>query len=189
MYITCSIGHSHSQEDLQTMLYGLASKNYGITSPHPFQLQAAEKAILSHNTIIIQPTGKGKSLCYQLVALQSKKQVFVFTPTVALMHDQAKQLQSKGIPAAILGDAGLSLDDLSSHQSQSLVVYLTPKYIFGSGSAQRLQVMKDMAKVGMISLVAIDEAHLLYEWDHFRYSELTRKLTWLKSIYHYLLQT
>ena len=105
------------------------------------------------------------------------------------MHDQAKQLQSKGIPAAILGDAGLSLDDLSSHQSQSLVVYVTPEYIFGSGSAQRLQVMKDMAKVGMISLVAIDEAHLLYEWDHFRYSELTRKLTWLKSMYHYLLQT
>ena len=66
---------SISQEDIQTLLYGLASKNYGITLPHPFQLEAAENAIRSCNTLVIQTTGKGKSLCYQLVALQSKKQV------------------------------------------------------------------------------------------------------------------
>ena len=76
-----------------------ASKKYRITSLHPFQLEAAENAIFGHNTLVIQPTGKGKSLCYQLVALQMKQQVLVFTPTIALMQDQVKQLQSKDIPA------------------------------------------------------------------------------------------
>jgi superfamily II DNA helicase RecQ len=163
------IDDSLSQEDIQTLLYGLASKNYGITSPYPFQLEAAEKAIRSCNTLVIQPTGKGKSLCYQLVALQSKKQVFVFTPTIALMHDQAKQLQSRGISAIVLGDAGGTIDDLCCYPSQPLIVYLTPEYIFGPSSARRLVVLKELAESGKISLIAIDEAHLLFEWEHFRY--------------------
>ena len=163
------IEDSLSQEDIQTLLYGLASKNYGITSPYPFQLEAAEKAIRSCNTVVIQPTGKGKSLCYQLVALQSKKQVFVFTPTIALMQDQAKQLQSRGISAIVLGDAGGSIDDLCCYPMQSLIVYLTPECIFSPSSARRLVVLKQLAESGKISLIAIDEAHLLFEWDHFRY--------------------
>lgn len=156
-----------SQEDIHT--YGLASENYGITSPLPFQLEAAENAIRSCNTLVIQPTGKGKSLCYQLVALQSKKQVFVFTPTIALMHDQTKQLQSRGISAVVLGDTGGSIDDLCCFPSQPLIVYLTPEYIFGPSSARRLVLLKELAESRKISLIAIDEAHLLFEWEHFRY--------------------
>ena len=141
---------------------------YGITSPHPFQLEVAEKAINYSNTIVIQPTGKGKSLCYQLVALQSKRLVLVFTPTIALMQDQAKQLELKGIPAVVLGDSGESMDTLCSFHSQAVVAYLTPEYVFGPSSARRLSSLKDLAHRGRISLIAIDEAHLLFDWDHFR---------------------
>ena len=160
--------NSISQEDLHTLLYGLASKKYGISSPHPFQIEVAEKALLCCNAIVIQPTGKGKSLCYQLVALQSKKMVLVFTPTIALMQDQAKQLELKGIPSAVLGDKGESMDTLYSSPAQSLVAYLTPEYVFGPSSSRRLQLMKEMTTSNKISLIAIDEAHLLFEWDHFR---------------------
>ena len=132
-------------------------------------------------TLVIQPTGKGKSLCYQLVALQSKKQVFVFTPTIALMHDQAKQLQSIGISAVVLGDAGGTIDDLRCYPSQPLIVYLTPEYIFGPSSARRLVILKELAENGKISLIAIDEAHLLFEWEHFRYA---LSLMLLNSISH-----
>lgn len=159
-----------SQEDVQTLLYGLASKKYGISSPHPFQLEVAEKALYCCNAIVIQPTGKGKSLCYQLVALQSKKTVLVFTPTIALMQDQAKQLDLKGIPSTVLGDKGESIDTLCSLPAQSLVAYLTPEYVFGPSSGRRLQMMKEMVESNKISLIAIDEAHLLFEWDHFRYT-------------------
>ena len=159
-----------SQEDVHTLLYGLASKKYGITSPHPFQLEVAEKALYCCNAIVIQPIGKGKSLCYQLVALQSKKTVFVFTPMIALMQDQAKQLKAKEIPSAVLGGKGESLDTLCSSPAQSLVAYLTPEYVFGPSSGRQLLLLKEMVKCNKISLIAIDEAHLLFEWDHFRYS-------------------
>ena len=83
------------------------------------------------------------------------------------MHDQAKQLQLRGISAVVLGDAGMSIDDLCCYPSQLLIVYLTPEYIFGPSSAPRLVVLKELAENRKISLIAIDEAHLLFEWDHF----------------------
>ena len=95
---------------MNTMLYGLASRFYGITMLRPFQLEAAATTLCDRDSIIVQPTGCGKSLCYQLVSLQSKKIVFVFMPTVALIHDQVRQLKNRGIPAIALGD-----DDNSLH--------------------------------------------------------------------------
>ena len=92
-----------SQEDMDTMLYGLASRFYGITMLWPFQLEAATAALRDRDSIIVQPTGCGKSLCYQLVSLHSKKMVSVFKPTVALMYDQVRQLQNRGIPTIALG--------------------------------------------------------------------------------------
>ena len=89
------------------------------------------------------------------MALQSKKQVFVFTPTIALMHDQAKQLQLRGISAVVLGDAGMSIDDLCCYPSQSLIVYLTPEYIFGPSSAQRLVVLKELEKIERLALLQL----------------------------------
>ena len=136
------IGYPFSQEDIQTLLYGIASQRYGITSLHSFQIEAAENAIFGDNTLVIQPTGSGKSLCYQLVALQTKQLVLVFTPTIALMQDQVQQLRSNEIPAIVLGD-GETMEMLLSND-QPLIVYLTPEYIFGS-SSQRLSILKRLA--------------------------------------------
>ena len=170
LIITLFVGYPFSQEDVQTLLYGLASKKYGITSLHPFQLEAAENAIFGHNSFVIQPTGKGKSLCYiyQLVALQTKQLVLVFTPTIALMQDQVKQLQSKDIPAIVLGDNGESIEALLMYNNQPLIAYLTPEYLFGPSSARRLHILKQLADTRQLALIAIDEAHLLFEWEHFR---------------------
>ncbi len=106
------VDYSLSQDDCETMLYGLASKHFDVSKLHPFQAGSVLKAISGNDTLIIQPTGKGKSLCYQLVALQQKKIVFVFTPTLALMYDQVMHLQAKGIPSIALGSDGDRIDDL-----------------------------------------------------------------------------
>ena len=159
-------GYPFSQEDIQTLLYGIASQRYGITSLHSFQIEAAENAIFGNNTLVIQPTGSGKSLCYQLVALQTKQVVLVFTPTIALMQDQVQQLRSNDIPAMVLGD-GETMETLLSND-QPLVVYLTPEYIFGSSCTRRLSILKRLAENQRLALVAVDEAHLLFEWEHFR---------------------
>ena len=157
---------------MNTMLYGLASRFYGITMLRPFQLEAATTALHDRDSIIVQPTGCGKSLCYQLVSLQSKKIVFVFTPTIALIYDQVRQLQNRGIPALALGDDDHSLHMLISQlPGEPMVVYLTAEYIYGpSGECcTRAELLKQLVGEGRLSLIALDEAHLLFEWEHFRY--------------------
>lgn len=157
---------------MNTMLYGLASRFYGITMLRPFQLEAATTALHDRDSIIVQPTGCGKSLCYQLVSLQSKKIVFVFTPTIALIYDQVRQLQNRGIPALALGDDDHSLHMLISQlPGEPMVVYLTAEYIYGpSGECcTRAELLKQLVGEGRVSLIALDEAHLLFEWEHFRY--------------------
>jgi len=157
------------------MLYGLASRFYGITMLRPFQLEAATAALHDRDSIIVQPTGCGKSLCYQLVSLQSKKNlmVFVFTPTVALMYDQVRQLQSRGIPAIALGDDYNSLQLLAAQTlGEPMVVYLTAEYMYGPSGEHcaRVTLLQQLIEEGRVSLIALDEAHLLFEWEHFRYA-------------------
>ena len=99
---------------------------------------------------MIQPTGKGKSLCYiyQLVALQTKQLVLVFTPTIALMQDQVKQLQSKDIPAIVLGDNGESIEALLMYNNQPLIAYLTQEFewhLLDRLQARRLHILKQLA--------------------------------------------
>ena len=60
-------------------------------------------ALCDRDSTVVQPTGCEKSFYYQLVSLQSKKMVFVFTPMVALMYDQVRHLQNGVIPAIALG--------------------------------------------------------------------------------------
>ena len=108
------------------------------------------------------------AICYQLVALQTKQLVLVFTPTTALMQDQVKQLQSKDIPAIVLGDNGESIEALLMYYNQPLIAYLTLEYLFGPSSARRLHILKQLANTRQLALIAIDEAHLLFEWEHFR---------------------
>ena len=133
------------------------------------------KAALSgSDSIIVQPTGSGKSLCYQLVALQAKKLVLVFTPTLSLMYDQVKQLQNKGIPAIAL-DRECDIAELSSFSDspkKGMIVYLTAEHIYGpSGECnRRASIMQTLIDDGLVGLIALDEAHLLFQWSHFRYT-------------------
>ena len=166
MYTTA---YSLSREDIQTIFYGLASKMYGITSPHPFQMGVVEKAIRHCNTIVVQPTGKGKSLCYQVVALQTKKNCPSLHSYDCPDARSSKATGNEGVPAVVLGDSGQSLDTLSSVHSQAVIAYLTPEYIYGPSLSRRWPLLNDFAESGKISLIAINEAHLLFEWDHFRY--------------------
>lgn len=152
------------------MLYGLASKHFGISKLHPFQAESVLKAISGHDTLIVQPTGKGKSLCYQLVTLLQRKIAFVFTPTLALMYDQVMRLQERGISSVALGSDGDRVDSL--HDSTGgVVVYLTAEYIYSPSKEceRRLAVMKQLVDEGRVCLIALDEAHLIFEWEHFRY--------------------
>ena len=126
-------------------------------------------AISGRDSLVIQPTGKGKSLCFQLVALQKKALVYVFVPTLALMYDQVSHLQTKGIAAVALGSTDAHVEDLNGYTG-ACAVYLTAEHVYGSSSEcfKRLKVLQQLADQGRVGPIALDEAHLLIEWEHFR---------------------
>jgi len=89
-----------------------------------------QHCVICRDSTIVQPTGCEKSLYYQLVSLQSKKMVFVFTHMVALMYDQIRHLQNGGIPAIALGADYHRLQLLATQSpGEPMVVYLTAEYM------------------------------------------------------------
>lgn len=87
-----------------TKTYVLAEK-FHITHFKDFQKLAVDAALNKRDTLIVQPTGQGKSLCYQFPAVYAGRTTIVITSTISLMQDQTLELNNKGIKATFLGSA------------------------------------------------------------------------------------
>ena len=81
---------------------GILVKQFGLTSFHNWQLKIIQAVLARKNTFVLQPTGSGKSFCFQFPPLVMKMTV-VLTPTIALMNDQTVPMIEKGIWATYLG--------------------------------------------------------------------------------------
>lgn len=97
-----------------------------------------------------------------------EKKAFVITPTISLMQDQVHGLLQKGICSTFLGSA--QLDKQAEHhaldpESDIRIVFVTPEWITKPENVSKVQ---SLAAVGKLSLLAIDEAHLVSEWSDFR---------------------
>ena len=119
--------------------------------------------LAGRDTLVILPTGGGKSLCYQVPALLLDGITVVLSPLISLMKDQVDALEAKGIPAAFI-NSSLSAGQISerlarAQRGEVKLLYLAPeRFDFGSAAA-RLAAMS-------VSLLAIDEAHCISEWGH-----------------------
>ena len=98
----------------------------------------------------------------------SRKESFVITPTISLMQDQVHSLLQKGISSTYLGSAQPDRQ-AESHaldpQSDIRIVFVTPEWIAKPENVSKVQSLAD---AGKLSLLAIDEAHLVSEWSDFR---------------------
>ena len=127
----------------------------------PGQQRAIETLLSGRDLLCILPTGAGKSLCWQLPAVEHEGLTVVVSPLIALMRDQVRHLQEKGIPA-------VSLDSLmpAAEREEALrtlysgevrIVFLAPERL-ASPSIRALCIQR------MPWLVVIDEAHCVVEW-------------------------
>ncbi len=138
-------------------------ERFGHTAFRPGQERAVESILSGRDTLVILPTGGGKSLCYQVPALVLDGLTVVLSPLISLMKDQVDALQAKGIPAAFI-NSSLSSSQISdrlarAQRGEIKLLYLAPeRFEFGS-AAQRIKAMG-------VSLLAIDEAHCISEWGH-----------------------
>lgn len=121
------------------------------------------------NALVCMPTGAGKSLCYQLPALMSMGVTLVLSPLIALIEDQVSQLKGKGIKGEALNSKTAASDrkriiaDLKSKQPSTKLLYITPELAATKGFQL---LLKSLNERGLVSRLAIDEAHCVSEWGH-----------------------
>jgi RecQ family ATP-dependent DNA helicase len=135
----------------------------GYESWRPGQREAVVAALEGRDSLIVMPTGGGKSLCYQLPGLASEDLTIVVSPLIALMRDQWLRLTNAGQPVAMISS---NMDPEAVRRSLGMVrsgeariVYCAPERFASNFFLEALAQRK-------IDLLAVDEAHCVSEWGH-----------------------
>jgi ATP-dependent DNA helicase RecQ len=136
---------------------------FGYDRFRPLQEEIIVNVLSGKDTLVIMPTGGGKSLCYQIPAMIFEGLTIVVSPLISLMKDQVEQLSSLGIPAAGL-NSSVPRDSYKAtkdriRQGHIKLLYVAPETLL-------MPVMLSFLKAIRVACIAIDEAHCISEWGH-----------------------
>ncbi|RJP59077.1 MAG: DNA helicase RecQ [Ignavibacteriales bacterium] len=138
-------------------------RTFGYKTFRPLQKDIISSILKKNDTLVIMPTGGGKSLCYQIPALIFDGLTIVISPLISLMKDQVEQLVELGIDSVYL-NSSLTQTQYSTNISEVTsgkikLLYLAPETLFLDKTISLLKSLK-------IDCITVDEAHCISEWGH-----------------------
>ncbi|GGC14503.1 RecQ family ATP-dependent DNA helicase [Dyadobacter sediminis] len=146
-----------------TDLHSVLNQYWGYDSFRPFQEEAIRTVLNGMDTLVLLPTGGGKSVCFQVPVMVSDGICIVVTPLIALMKDQVEQLKKRGIPAASI-HSGMSKNEIDFTLDNC--IHGNTKFLYVSPERLRTEIMIERVKKMKICLLAVDEAHCISAWGY-----------------------
>src|SRR5699024_496700 len=122
-----------------------------------------DSVLKKQDTLALLPTGGGKSVCFQVPALQMEGVCIVVSPLIALMQDQVSSLKKKKIPVEVL-HSGMSKREVDIALDNCLYgnikfLYLSPERLQSPWAREKIAHMN-------VRIIAVDEAHCISEWGY-----------------------
>jgi ATP-dependent DNA helicase RecQ len=152
--------------DADRLLADALHRVWGFSEFRPLQREAMHAILQSRDSIVVLPTGGGKSLCFQAPAVATDGFGLVVSPLISLMKDQVDGLRVDGVAASFLNSTLLSheRDEVlaSVREGRCRLLYVSPERIVGEGSLS----LRRMLQQANLTFIAIDEAHCISQWGH-----------------------
>jgi ATP-dependent DNA helicase RecQ len=144
-------------------LHAVLRRYWGYDTFRPFQEDAIKTVLNGIDTLVLLPTGGGKSVCFQVPVMAMEGVCIVVTPLIALMKDQVEQLKKREIPAAAI-HSGMSRTEIDITLDNC--IHGTTKFLYVSPERLRTDIMIARAKQMNVCLLAVDEAHCISAWGY-----------------------
>ncbi|WP_247235737.1 ATP-dependent DNA helicase RecQ [Telluribacter sp. SYSU D00476] len=144
-------------------IQGILKQYWGYDGFRPVQEEAIRSVLAGHDTLVLLPTGGGKSVCFQVPVLAQEGVCIVVTPLIALMKDQVEQLRRRHIPAAAI-HAGMNRHEIDITLDNC--IHGQTRFLYVSPERLRTDIMIERTKQMKVCLLAVDEAHCISAWGY-----------------------